>query len=47
MSIISKEKQKKINNEAARKRERAKFHQKINDDVDNGKQHILNHAQLN
>jgi len=43
MSIVSKEKQKLINNEEARKRERARLHQKIQDDVDDGKQHTLNY----
>ena len=43
MSIVSKEKQKLINNEKARKRERAALHEKIKNDVEDGKQHTLNY----
>jgi len=43
MSIVSKEKQKLINNEKARQIERARLHNKIKNDVEEGKQHTLNY----
>ena len=41
MSIVSDEQKKERLREIARQRERAKFHQKLQDDVENGSQKTL------